>query len=96
MNSILADTMSGSKGKKYGKVTVTIYDNCGDPVFDADVAGYFTGDFVNEPLFATTDASGIAEIITYEQVKKPSYTSCVNSVIKEPLIYDSVEVCNSY
>ncbi|NIS80348.1 MAG: hypothetical protein GTO14_09115, partial [Anaerolineales bacterium] len=98
VESIVCATIPGDKGKKYGQVTVTIYDNCGDPVGGADVTGTFTGDF-NEQLTETTNGSGVAVITTTTQVKKPSYPFCVDSVTHATLTYapgDNVETCDSY
>jgi hypothetical protein len=83
---------------KYGRVTVTIYDNCGNPVSGASVTGTFTGDF-NETLTETTNGSGMAVITTTTQIKKPSYNFCVDSVTHTTLTYssgDNAETCDSH
>jgi len=98
VESIVCGVIPGSKGNKYGQVTVTIYDNCGDPVSAANVTGTFTGSY-NETRSGTTNESGIAVITTTAQVKKPSYTFCVDSVTHATLTYapgDNVETCDSY
>jgi len=97
VESIVCGTVRGDKGASYGQVTVTIYDNCGNPVSGADVTGTFTGDF-NETLTGTTDGTGAAVITTTTQVKRPSYTFCVDNVT-DTLTYnsaDNVETCDSY
>lgn len=97
VESIACETTSGNRGKKYGSVTVTIYNNCGEPVSGAGVTGTFTGDF-NETLTEMTNSSGVAVIVTSTQVKKPSYTFCVDSVTHLTLAYssgDNVESCDS-
>jgi hypothetical protein len=97
VGSIVCETSRGNQGKKYGRVTVTIYDNCGEPVANAWVTGTFTGDY-SEQLTGMTDASGVAVIPTSAQVKKPSYTFCVDDVTHENLAYesnDNIETCRS-
>ncbi|MHC4616574.1 MAG: fibronectin type III domain-containing protein, partial [Planctomycetota bacterium] len=99
VESIVCDTLPGSKGNvKYGRATVTIYDNCGNPVVGADVTGTFTGDF-SEQLTETTDGNGVAVFVTSTEAKKPAYTFCVDAVAHASLTYDSnanVETCDSY
>lgn len=82
---------------KYGKVTVTIYDNCGNPVPAAEVTGTFSGDF-SEAGTGVTDAKGMAVIYTTSEYKKPAYTFCVENVIRGTLKYEpayNVETCDS-
>ena len=98
VESIVCGTAAGSQGKKYGQVTVTIYNNCGNPVSAANVTGTFTGSY-NETRSGTTDGSGVAVITTTTQVKKPAYTFCVDNVTHATLTYatgDNVETCDSY
>ena len=64
-----------------GRGTVTVYDDCGYPVSGARVTGDFTGNFEEPGRSGVTDGNGVAVIITKE-VKKPSYTFCVNKVVK--------------
>ncbi len=45
VNSIICSTEKGGPAKMYGSVTVTVKDNCGDPVVGAQVTGTFTGDY---------------------------------------------------
>jgi hypothetical protein len=81
VESIVCDTVAGTQGKKYGRATVTIYDNCGYPVAGALVDGTFSGDF----------------FVTTTQVKKPSFSFCVDAVT-DTLTYDSndnVETCDT-
>ena len=97
VESIVCGVVTGSPPKRYGQVTVTIYDNCGNAVSGADVTGTFTGDF-NETLTETTDGTGVAVITTTAQAKKPSYTFCVDGVTHATLTYapgDNVETCDS-
>ena len=64
---------------KYGKATVTVFDDCGNPVPAAAVTGTFSGDF-NESGSGLTNANGVAVILTNAQFKKPSFEFCVNNV----------------
>ena len=97
VESIVCGTFRGSHGNKYGKVTVTIYNNCGEPVSGAEVAGTFTGDY-SEQLTEMTNSNGVAVITTSTQVKKPLYIFCVDNVTHESLTYnpnDNIETCKS-
>ena len=97
VESVVCGTFRGSQGNKYGMVTVTIYNNCGEPVSGAEVAGTFTGNYSGQ-LTEMTDGNGVAVIISSTQVKKPSYTFCVDSVTHESLTYnsnDNIETCKS-
>ncbi len=99
VESIVCDTLPGSKGNvKYGRATVTICDNCGNPVANADVTGTFTGDF-SEQLTQTTDGNGVAVFVTSTEAKKPAFTFCVDGVTHATLTYDfnaNVETCDSF
>ena len=89
--------LTGTFKAKYGKVTVTISDECGNPAPDAEVTGTFSGDF-NEVGIGVTDANGTAVIYTMSEYKKASYTFCVENVAKGTLTYeptDNVETCDS-
>ena len=97
VGSIVCDTLRASRGMKYGRVTVTIYDNCGALVSGASVTGTFTGDF-DETLAEMTNGSGVAVLTTTTQAKKASYAFCVDDVSHVALAYDSndnVESCDS-
>jgi beta-glucanase (GH16 family) len=63
VNSVVTGTESAGKGKKYGTATVTILDDLGNPVEGVTVQGDFSGTW-NETATATTDANGIANLIT--------------------------------
>jgi hypothetical protein len=97
VGSIVCGTSRGSRGQKYGRVTVTIYNNCGEPVANAAVTGTFTGTY-SEKLTGVTDGNGVAVMTTSAQVKKPSYTFCVGEVTYGNLLYvpgDNIETCKS-
>jgi hypothetical protein len=97
VESIVCDTVAGSPPNQYGRATVTIYDNCGYPVTDALVDGTFTGDYSETFYDVATDENGVAVFVTTTQVKKPSFTFCVDDVT-DTLTYDSndnVEDCDT-
>ncbi|MHC4529734.1 MAG: hypothetical protein ACYS29_17825 [Planctomycetota bacterium] len=62
VESIVCDTVAGTQGKKYGRATVTIYDNCGYPVAGALVDGTFSGDY-NETFYLCDDNAGQETVI---------------------------------
>ena len=98
VDSIVPDTQRGSRGQAFGYVTVTVLDNCGNAVANAQVVGTFTGSF-NETLMATTNSHGIAVFTTTTEVKKPTYTFCVDDIVHGVLQYsaaDNIETCDSY
>ena len=97
VESIVAGTMRGSQGRKFGEVVVTVHDDCPRPVSGADVTATFSGDF-REQRTITTDNDGVAKFETTTQAKKPSYTFCVDYVDYGTLIYDAssnVETCDT-
>jgi hypothetical protein len=91
-------TVTGSGNKKKGQATVTIKDNCGNPVANATVSGTFTGS-INQSLSATTNASGVATLITSNTAGGTvSVSFCVTNVTHAGLSYNSaanVETCDS-
>ena len=96
VEDILPGTAAGSKSKKYGQVTVTINDDCGKPVFGANVNGSFSGDFT-DTVSDTTDGNGQVVFTTSIEIRKPSYTFCVDDVIGSlpHASGDDVETCDS-
>ena len=97
IESIIAETAPAIRNRKYGKVTVTIYDDCGGPVSNASVTGTFTGSYT-EQITGTTASDGTVVITTSTYAKKPSYIFCVDDVSHSSLTYDSsgnVETCKS-
>jgi hypothetical protein len=71
-----------------GRATVTIYDDCGDPVVGALVDVTFTGDISETVYDVATDGNGIAVITSTACVKLPSFTVTVIDVT-DTLPYDS-------
>lgn len=99
VESIVCGTVSCAPPNVNGQVTVTIYDNCGNPVVNALVDGTFTGDFSETFYDVATDANGQAVFTTAGCIKKPGYTFCVDDVTHGTLPYDSadnLETCDSY
>ncbi len=97
VGSIVCGTLNGSRGKKYGMVTVTVFNDCGQPVPDVEITGTFTGDY-NEQLIGITNSSGTAVMTTSTQVKKPLYTFCIDNLAHETLVHepgDDLETCNN-
>jgi hypothetical protein len=86
VDSIVTDTVRGDKGQEYGRATVKIVDNCGNPVSNATVTGSFTGDF-DEPKGGATNESGIVVFQTSTQMKKPSFGFIVEDVAHAILTY---------
>ena len=77
---------------------VTVYDNCGNPVADAEVTGSFNGRPLEE-VTATTDSNGVAVLITDRQITDPSFTFCVEDISIVGLPYDSGDdnqTCENY
>jgi hypothetical protein len=73
---------------KNGVATVTIYDDCGDPVANALVDGTFSGDF-NETFYdVQTDQNGNAVFTTAGCLKKPSFSFTVDDVDHGTLPHD--------
>jgi len=99
VDCIVCRTVSDPGQKEeYGRVKVSIFDNCGNPVSEARVKGTLTGDF-NGQFVAKTDITGVATITTTTQVEAPSYTFCVDDVEYRALNYkesDNIETCDSY
>jgi hypothetical protein len=98
VNSILPEQKRGSRGRSFGNVTVTIRDNCGNPVVNAEVTGTFSGDY-SETHVATTNAQGIAVFKTTTQLKNPVFRFCVDDINHAALTYnpdDNVQTCADY
>lgn len=99
VQSISLSVLSFTAGWKKAEATVTILDNLGNPVSDANVTGTFTGSW-NETISAATNASGEAVLITNTQIKgRETYSFCVDNVTHASLTYapgDNVVTCSSW
>ena len=80
VDALACGLASGPRGSKYGQVTVTVKDECGDPAVGYDVTGIFTGSY-DETIIETTNGSGVAVLTTTTAIKKPSYQFCVDDVV---------------
>jgi len=88
VESVILSTSKGPAGTSFGQATVTILDNCGNPVAGAEVTGHFTGDFVEEPSRnLLTGVNGVVVFETSTSVKKPSFDFVVDEVIAGGLSY---------
>ena len=85
--SVVLDTVRGDKGQEYGRATVTIMDNCGNLISDAQVDGHFTGDFASDLVSQTANEAGVAVFVTTTQRKKPSFDFVVDNVAGAGLVY---------
>lgn len=80
IESVVCSEVSCGGPNRNGRATVTIYDDCGDPVTDALVDGTFSGDF-NETFYdVPTDTNGEAVFTTEGCMKKPSFSFTVDDV----------------
>ena len=99
VDSIVCSTVNVGGGNKKGRATVTIYNDCGNPLQNADVDGTFTGDFDESVTDVTTNASGVAVLDTVGTAKGSiSFTFCVDDVTHATLPYDAndnVETCDN-
>jgi hypothetical protein len=89
IQSIATEAIKGTKGSKFCQATVTVFDDCGNPVSGASVTGTFTFPDLSSETSSpvTTNNEGVAVILTTEQFKKPSCEFCVNNVA-DTLTYD--------
>lgn len=85
---VVLETLRGRRGARFGKVTVIVQDDCGQPVPGAQIAGHFTGDFAGEaPQAGVTDTSGLATFVTSTAIKRPSFSFVVDEVSHEGLVW---------
>jgi len=80
VESITPTTIPGSKGEKFGQVTILVNDDCGNPVSNVEVTGSFSGEF-SGTVTGASDANGTVIFTTSSSIKKPSYTFCVDSLV---------------
>lgn len=83
--SLVTSRTAAAKGEQYGSATVTVTDDGGEPVSGAEVEVWFSGAFQDRTT-GTTDASGTVTFVTTTSARKPSFSTCVASVIA-PLPY---------
>ena len=91
IESVVCAEVSCGGPNKNGQSTVTIYDDCGDPVQNALVDGTFSGDF-NETFYdVATDENGVAVFTTTGCVKRPAFSFTVNDVDHGTLPHDPAD-----
>jgi hypothetical protein len=85
-------------GQRYAaEALVTILDENGDPVFEAEVSGNFDG-ASNESMSGETDENGQVTFESSRVVGGGTWTFCVDDVVKIGLAYDenaNGETCDS-
>ena len=86
--AVCVEISCGTQSRKNGRATITIYDDCGDPVENALVDGTFSGDFDESYDDVSTDENGQAVFTTTGCVKQPSWSFTVDDVTGS-LTYDS-------
>ncbi|MDH4203628.1 MAG: putative glycoside hydrolase [Phycisphaerae bacterium] len=89
IEAVVCSEVSCGPAKYNGRATVTIYDDCGNPVVNALVDGTFGGDFSETIYDVATDANGQAVLTTTACVKGPSWTFTVDAVTHGTLPHDS-------
>jgi endoglucanase len=95
----LVTVVTGKGNNKRGQTTITVKDNCGNPVASATVTGNFNGAFNETGRTAVTGANGVATITTNGKTGgSPSVTFCVSTITKSGLTYTAsanVVTCDS-
>ncbi len=97
VDAIVPGTSGGGPNKR-ATATVTVLDEDGAPVGGASVTGTFTGSH-NETVTATTDAGGVASLVTNGRDRNPAFQVCVDDVGHATMTYDpaaNVETCDNY
>lgn len=85
----LVTVVTGNGGNKRGRATITVTDDCGNPVASATVTGNFSGTFNESGRTGVTGANGVATITTNGKAKgNPSVTFCVSNITKSGLTYN--------
>jgi hypothetical protein len=96
--SIVLSVDNQGGGTKYAVATVTIHDAQGAPVAAADVTGTFVGQAPGT-YTETTDAAGVAVLISGPFSGNEHFTFCVDDVVHATLAYDpdaNQATCASY
>ena len=80
VTDVTTGTQNAGRGQKYGKATVTVLDNNGNPVPNADVNGNFSGTFT-ELVSGSTGADGTVEFLTSAKASgQVSVSFCVSAL----------------
>jgi hypothetical protein len=88
IEAVVCSEQSCGGPDRNGVATVTIYDDCGDPVVNALVDGTFSGDFNETYYDVQTDENGDAVFTTVGCMKKPSFSFTVDDVYHGTLPHD--------
>jgi endoglucanase len=95
----LVTMVTGNGKNKRGRATITVTDNCGNPVANATVTGNFSGSFNESGRTGVTGANGVATITTNGKTGgNPVVTFCVSNITKNGLTYNAsanVVTCDS-
>lgn len=95
----LVTVVTGNGANRRGQATITVRDNCGNPVANATVTGNFSGTFNETGRTGVTGANGVVTITTNGKAKgNPSVTFCVSNITKSGLTYNpsaNVATCAS-
>jgi sialate O-acetylesterase len=89
IEAVVCAEISCGGPNRNGRATVTIYDDCGDPVQNALVDGTFSSDFDETFYDVQTDENGVAVFTTIACVKLPSWSFKVDDVDHGTLPHDS-------
>ncbi len=81
VQSIAVGTQKAGRRQKQARARVTVYDDLGAPVAGATVTGDFTGDVTANGASATTDANGVATVLSPAvSGKLRRFTFCVTGI----------------
>jgi hypothetical protein len=97
IDSIVPGSQGGGPNKR-ATAAITIVDETGTGVEGANVTATFTGTH-NETVTATTDATGVAQLVTTAKGRDVAFDVCVDDVAKASSTYDSaanVETCDTF
>jgi endoglucanase len=85
----LVTAVTGNGKNKRGQATITVRDNCGNPVASATVTGNFSGTFNENGRTGVTGANGVVTITTNGKTGgNPAVTFCVSNIAKSGLTYN--------
>lgn len=85
----LVTVVTGNGKNKRGQATITVKDNCGNPVANATVTGNFSGTFNENNRTGVTGSNGTVTITTNGKTGgNPSVTFCVSNITKSGLTYN--------
>jgi endo-1,4-beta-xylanase len=91
VQSISTGVVGVGKGNKKAKATITIVDEFGSPVSNANVVGTFSGTF-NETISGVTQSNGTVVLLSNSSAKGTIISHiCVDTVSHTTLIYDDLQ-----